>query len=184
MVWQPLRSVEHANAATTALGQGDGTRALTDAQAAASEDPVAWQPLWYLSEIYSAFRNERQARTELLAGVNRQPDNAQTWYQLGEFELNHGQARAALAALQRAHQLDLADPQTNAMLAQARLASGAARSAGPGIEVFAARLIESGTQIRWVTSGLIPCRSACGHQTSDHMNIVGSLPMHAQVPPR
>jgi cytochrome c-type biogenesis protein CcmH/NrfG len=120
MVWQPLRSVDDANAAMTALGTGDDTRALADAQTAASEDPVALQPLSDLAVIYSDLGNERQARAELLAGVNRQPDNAQAWYQLGTFELGHRQAPAALAALQQAHQLDLGDRTTDGELAQAR----------------------------------------------------------------
>ena len=119
MIWQPLRSVDDAAAAMNALGNGNGALALADAQAAASEDPVAWAPLWDLSVIESALGDTGRARAELLAGVARQPDNAQAWYQLGTFELHHGQVRAAVRALQRAHALDLADQTTVAALAAA-----------------------------------------------------------------
>jgi hypothetical protein len=123
MIWQPLRSVQHASAAMNSLAGGNATSALSDARAAASEDPVAWQPLFDLSLIYGALRNPQQARAELLDGVARQPDNPQAWYWLGSFELHHRETRAAVAALQRAHALDLADPATNSQLtlAQAQL---------------------------------------------------------------
>jgi hypothetical protein len=124
MVWQPLRSANDGTASMTALSNGDGGRALADAQAAASEDPVAYQPLVDLMYVYGRLRNERQARAEQLDAVDLQPGNAQAWYQVGAFELSQGQARAALAALRRAHRLDLEDPTTQAelALAQAQLA--------------------------------------------------------------
>ena len=127
MVWQPLRSADDANAAMNALAAGNGGAALDDAQSAAAEDPVAWQPLWDLSLIDSALGKPQLAQTELLDGVVRQPDNAQAWYELGEYELGHRQARAAVGALQRAHELDLADLATDAALAQAQ-AQAQARS--------------------------------------------------------
>ncbi len=119
LVWQPLRSVQDANAALNALAQGNATSALSDAQAAASEDPVAWRPLFDLSLIYSALRDRHRARAELLDGVARQPDNAQAWSALGTFELSYGPLRPAVSSLQRAHELDLADTTTISQLAQA-----------------------------------------------------------------
>ncbi len=138
MIWQPLRSVDDAADAMAALGAGDGAGALTDAQAAASEDPVAWQPLADLSVIYGALGNAHQARTELLAGVKRQPGNARAWYELGAFELAHGPTRASLAALQQAHELDLTDPGTKAELQTSRSrvpAPGDVRGAPRRLEV-------------------------------------------------
>ncbi|MGO9972070.1 MAG: O-antigen ligase family protein [Solirubrobacteraceae bacterium] len=122
LIWRPLHSVDEANAAMLALQHRDGTTALADARAAASEDPVAWQPLFDLSVVYRALGDERQARVELLDGTQLQPANWQAWFALGSFELAQRQAPAGIAALVRAHDLYLQSDVITTALQQARSA--------------------------------------------------------------
>ncbi len=124
VIWQPLRSYDADGAAISALLRGDTSAALADARAAAASDPVSVEPLFELSEIYSGLGDRVAAERELLDAVSRQPSNPATWQRLGSFELQHGQPRKALDALERAHRLDLASVQTTQLLARARAASG------------------------------------------------------------
>src|SRR5258708_22175371 len=52
---------------------------------------------------------------------------------------------------------------------------------GPGIEVAQVMLNPSGTNIAWVTNGLRPCRSACGHHAKNHMNWLESIGSDATI---
>ena len=105
-VWQPLHSTDAFNAAIGAMSQGNSAAALADAQSAAASDPVSAEPLWELSEIYSARRDPTAAREELVKAANVQPANPETWEQLGEFDLAQHQAIAAVLELQTAQLLD------------------------------------------------------------------------------
>ena len=105
-VWQPLHSADAFNAAIGAMSQGNSTAALADAQSAAASDPVSTEPLWELSEIYSARRDPTAARGELVKAANVQPANPETWEQLGEFDLAQHQTIAAVLELQTAQLLD------------------------------------------------------------------------------
>ena len=119
-IWQPLRSIDADNAATTALIQGNGSAALADANSAAASDPVAVLPLWELSDVYSDLGEPERARAEALNAVNLQPENPQSWGFLGAFYLSAHEPRPALSALERAHALDLSDPIISQELANAR----------------------------------------------------------------
>jgi O-Antigen ligase len=121
-MWQPLRSDQANAAAIAAFANGKARAAIDDARAAASEDPVTVDPLFQLSEIYTAIGDPAAARGELLSAVHRQPQNPQTWLALGQFELQEHRPAAALGPLQWAHQLDLGSPEVNQALAQARAA--------------------------------------------------------------
>ncbi len=121
-VWQPLRSQDATAAAITALGNGDIGAAIADARNAAAEEPVAVEPLLELAAIYTASGNLPAARHELVRAVNRQPENAQTWLALGEFDLQHHHRARALASLRRAQLLDLGSPAVSQALAQAERA--------------------------------------------------------------
>jgi hypothetical protein len=123
-IWQPLRSADAQTAAIAALERGDSGAALGDAQTAADVDPVAIDPLFQLSAIDEGRGDRRDARAELLAATARQPDNAQSWIALGEFELRTGQPRLAIAALQRALVLDRSSAEAAASLASAQRAAG------------------------------------------------------------
>jgi hypothetical protein len=77
--------------------------ALDDAKAAHSFNPLAIEPLWLmaaLSDNAEALRRYRQAR-------DLEPQNPDTWYQLGAFELLElKQPRAAYRDLNHAYTLD------------------------------------------------------------------------------
>jgi tetratricopeptide (TPR) repeat protein len=123
LIWQPLRSSDADAAAVAALTQGNSPAALADANAAVSRDPLAVAPLWIRSEIYSALGDRAHADAQAQAAVSLQPENPQTWAFLGALYLATHQPNLALAALTRAHALDLANPGLTQQLAAARAAS-------------------------------------------------------------
>ncbi|MBV8429661.1 MAG: O-antigen ligase family protein, partial [Solirubrobacterales bacterium] len=84
-VWvivQPLRSADAYSAAYSAAFSDNARVALTDAQSAASEDPVSVDPLFLLSLLYSDQGNSATARRELVQAESRQPANPETWQEL------------------------------------------------------------------------------------------------------
>jgi len=124
VVLQPWRASRADSEAISALLRGDGGAALTDAQAARASDPVSVEPLFLLSRIYGARGDATQARAELVKATTVQPENSQTWSQLGGYDLDQHARTQALAELQRAHQLDLGSTQIASQLQRARAASG------------------------------------------------------------
>jgi O-Antigen ligase len=120
LIWQPLSSADSIASAENAAVSGDTSAAFADARDAAGSDPLALQPLFVLSELYQSVRDEPAARAELVKAVQLQPENSQSWYQLGSFDLANHQARRALPSLQRAFALDPTVPQTGIALAQAQ----------------------------------------------------------------
>ena len=119
-VWQPLHSSDQVTAAIDAMTRGDAPAALTDARSAADSDPVSVDPLWELAAIYSATGNQAASRAELVKATQVQPSNAQTWQQLGSFDLQAHRTGLALPELERAQQLDRTSAVTAQLLAQAR----------------------------------------------------------------
>lgn len=118
-IWQPLRASDATAAAVSAFGRGDTNSAIADATHAAAEDPVSVDPLFQLAAIYTATRETRAARTELLRAVARQPENPQTWLMLGEFDLGERHPRVALRSLERARQLNLGSAEIAQQIARA-----------------------------------------------------------------
>jgi O-antigen ligase/polysaccharide polymerase Wzy-like membrane protein len=123
-VWQPLHSQDAFDAAITAMSNGNSTAALADAQDAAASNPVAVEPLWELSGIYSARRDPTDARQELVKATTVQPSNPATWEQLGQFDLAQQQPIVAVLELQTAQLLD----RSSAPLAQQLAAAESALS--------------------------------------------------------
>ncbi|HJS93586.1 MAG TPA: hypothetical protein VJ741_04935, partial [Solirubrobacteraceae bacterium] len=119
-VWQPLHSSNQVTAAITAITRGDAPAALASARGAAGSDPVSVDPLWELSAIYSALGNQAASRAELVKATNVQPSNAQTWQQLGAYDLQAHHPELAMPELQRALRLDRTSLITAQNLAQAR----------------------------------------------------------------
>jgi hypothetical protein len=120
LIWQPLRSANAANAAETAGGL---PAAFASARSAADYDPLSLQPLLLLASLYESEHDLRAARSELVKGVNTQPDNYESWLALGTFDLNneHDPERS-LPSLRRAVALNPTVPTTTQALAVARLA--------------------------------------------------------------
>jgi hypothetical protein len=119
-VWQPLHSSDQVTAAIGSMIRGDAPAALAEARGAAGSDPVSVDPLWELSAIYSAIGNRAASRAELVKATNVQPSNAQTWQQLGSYDLQAHHPRLATGELQRALRLDRTSQITAQNLAQAR----------------------------------------------------------------
>jgi hypothetical protein len=131
-VWQPLHSADSFGSAISAMGRGDAAAALADARSAADSDPVSVDPLWEQSAIYSALGNATAARSKLVQATSLQPENPQTWLQLGEFDLQAHQVRLAVGELQTAHRLDLASGPISQQLGAARTALVSATPAQTG----------------------------------------------------
>jgi hypothetical protein len=119
-VWQPLHSSDQVSSAIDAMTRGDAPAALADARGAADSDPVSVDPLWELSAIYSAVGNPAASRAELVKATDIQPSNAQTWQQLGAYDLQAHHPELATQELQRALDLDRTSQITAQSLAQAR----------------------------------------------------------------
>lgn len=119
-VWQPLHSSDQVTAAIGAMTRGDAPAAMTEARSAAANDPVSVDPLWELSAIYSAIGNQAASRAELVKATQVQPSNAETWQQLGSYDLQARHPELAMPELQRALQLDRTSQITAQNLAQAR----------------------------------------------------------------
>ncbi|HET6870755.1 MAG TPA: O-antigen ligase family protein [Solirubrobacteraceae bacterium] len=119
-VWQPLHSSDQVTAAINAITRGNAPTALAEARGAASSDPVSVDPLWELSAIYSAIGNQAASRAELVKATNVQPSNAETWQQLGAYDLQAHHPELAMTELERALRLDRTSQVTVQNLAQAR----------------------------------------------------------------
>jgi hypothetical protein len=119
-VWQPLHSSDQVSSAIDAMTRGDARAALADARGAADSDPVSVDPLWELSAIYSAVGDRAASRAELVKATGIQPSNAQTWQQLGSYDLQAHHPQLAMRELQRALRLDRTSQITAQNLAQAR----------------------------------------------------------------
>jgi hypothetical protein len=131
-VWQPLDSADSFGSAISAMSRGDAAAALADARSAADSDPVSVDPLWEQSAIYGALGNAAAARSELVQATSLQPENPQTWFQLGEFDLQAHHVQLAVGELEAAHRLDLASGPISQQLSQARTALVSATPAQTG----------------------------------------------------
>lgn len=116
-IWQPLRSTDASSAAISAATRGEMSSALSNARAAVARDPLALSPRFELSALLSAVGDP--ARAELVKATDVQPQNADSWLQLGTYDLQHRRPQVALAELGRAHQLDVNSNVTAQELTQA-----------------------------------------------------------------
>ena len=71
-------------------------QALSDARDAVSRDPLALAPRFELSAIYCAIGDKSQARAALVNATRVQPDNSDSWLQLGSYDLQQREPRLAL----------------------------------------------------------------------------------------
>jgi hypothetical protein len=123
LIWQPLRS---ANDASAVFSARSAAAAFDDARSAEAADPLALQPHLVLSQLYASQGDTAAARAELVKAVNLQPDNYESWYALGTYDLGRNQPRRALVSLERAYSLNPTILATQESLTQARNAAGAA----------------------------------------------------------
>ncbi len=119
VMWQPLRSAQALSAAENA---NSNAQAFADARAAASSDPLAYQPHFVLSALQQHLGDRAAARAQLVAATRAQPSNPYTWYQLGTYDFAAGDKRAAVADMTRVLALD-AGPDVPAFFPRAILAA-------------------------------------------------------------
>jgi hypothetical protein len=102
--WLAQRKIDEAYLASPR----DVLRLTDDARAL---DPLAVEPLFQAAQAQDALGNRRQAWSLYLQATDRQPDNKETWYRLGYFELYQlGCPRYALPHLERFQALDPMGP--------------------------------------------------------------------------
>jgi hypothetical protein len=114
MIWRPLHSAQLVNAAEDAT---TGAQASHDAHAAQSADPLSLAPYELLSQLASNGHDPGEARAQLERATRVQPDNPDSWFQLGRYLVIHREWPAVLVATRRASMLDLTDDQTKQTLA-------------------------------------------------------------------
>jgi hypothetical protein len=122
LIWQPLRS---ANDISAVFSAQSATAAFADARSAQAADPLALQPHFVLSRLYAGQGNTAAARAALVKAVALQPDNYESWYALGTYDLARNQPRLALRSLERASGLNPTLIVIQESLTQARSAAGA-----------------------------------------------------------
>jgi tetratricopeptide (TPR) repeat protein len=93
--WQPLRSDDAWNSAYEANTAHQYVLARADAETAASENPLDYQPLVELAAAQAGLHELAKARTTIERAVRLQPSNPQTWYDLAYFDFNALDAPAA-----------------------------------------------------------------------------------------
>jgi hypothetical protein len=111
--WLAARDVADAYAA---IERNDPRKALDEAQRARSLNPVSIEPLLAEAAAEDARGNDRAALQRYGEAVDLQPENWRTWYELGRFELNTGQAGRAIVHLRRARELDPLGPANDLLL--------------------------------------------------------------------
>jgi tetratricopeptide (TPR) repeat protein len=104
--WQPQRSVNATDAALEAVEANRLPEARADVQRARDVDPLSTTPLYVGATVELAAGNAPGARRLYEEAVRMQPSTSETWLRLAQFELNQGDARAALRAVGPALFLD------------------------------------------------------------------------------
>jgi O-Antigen ligase len=103
----PWLSVQRVNASIDAIGRGDARTSLRAAKEAHSLNPLALDPLWLQAATLASQHRLLPARKLYLDAVSLEPKNAETWFELGAFDLRtYGDARAAYNELNRSYTLN------------------------------------------------------------------------------
>jgi tetratricopeptide (TPR) repeat protein len=102
----PWLSTTKTDDAYASIERGAYSAAAGDARAAHSLNSFAVEPLFALGLAESLRGNTSEAERSYARAVRQQPDNPETWFNLGDFELQGGDSAAACAFLTRATELD------------------------------------------------------------------------------
>jgi hypothetical protein len=97
--YQPQRSVNETDAALEAVESNAIPTARAHVRTARAADPLSTNPLYVGATVETAAGNVAGARLLQREAVRRQPADAETWLRLSQFELDHGDPRAALRAI-------------------------------------------------------------------------------------
>ena len=105
----PWLSSEKTLDAYAAMDRRAYESAADRARTAHSLNALAVEPLYALGEAETLRGNLEEAEGWYVRAVRQQPDNPNTWFNLGDFELQAGNNKAACVFLTRATQLDRFD---------------------------------------------------------------------------
>lgn len=106
--WLAERSVREVG---SALDRGDLAAAADSAERARSLDPLSLAPLFARARVEETRRDADAALAAYREAVRLQPENPETWYQLGLYEFGRGDRCSAYAHLNEAYTLDPAGTQ-------------------------------------------------------------------------
>jgi tetratricopeptide (TPR) repeat protein len=101
--WLADRRVEDAYAS---IGRGDAKAAVSAARQAHDLNPLSIEPLWVWALAEAAGGNPAGTLRRYRQGTELQPENSDTWYALGAYELDLRRYRSAFRHLDRAYGLD------------------------------------------------------------------------------
>jgi len=103
----PSLATRRVDASYAALDARDVASARDRARAARALNALSPEPLWALAAVESAAGRQRVAVAYLREATSLQPENPETWYQLGlTYQLALGDQCQAYAALNRSYTLD------------------------------------------------------------------------------
>lgn len=131
--WQPLRSVNADDSAFELAAAQRYDEARGKALKAAREDPLSVEPLFTLGAVEATAGNKELGRAAFERAVALQPQNADTWVNLADYQLNTlNDAAGALKTLGPALYLDPHSATGVTLFLQAtRETSGAATATSP-----------------------------------------------------
>jgi len=101
--WLAERSVREVG---VALDRGDLAAAADSARRARSLDPLALAPLFARARVEEKRRDHEAALAAYREAVRLQPENPETWYELGLYEFDRGDRCSAYVHLNEAYTLD------------------------------------------------------------------------------
>jgi tetratricopeptide (TPR) repeat protein len=96
--------------AFAALRESQPSRALDDAKAAKSLNPLSIDPLLAQAAAEEARGDQEAALRAYQDAVRLQPENPRPWYELGQFELSSGLRDRGIQDLERSRELDPLGP--------------------------------------------------------------------------
>jgi tetratricopeptide (TPR) repeat protein len=79
--------LREVNSAYDAIGRGAFVAAVADARDGDSLDPLSVDPLWAWAGAETALGNKQDALDLFERATRRQPENASTWFSLGDYRL-------------------------------------------------------------------------------------------------
>ena len=101
--WLAERSVREAD---VALGRGDLAGAREAAERARSLDPLSLEPVFARARVEEEAADEAAALAAYRRAADVQPENPESWYQLGLYEFHLGDRCSAYVHLNRSYTLD------------------------------------------------------------------------------
>jgi len=121
-LFAPWYSGQRLQDAYNAVGRGDLVATIDAARDAHTLDPLALEPIQLLAFTLEGARDFSGAKRYFVLETKREPQNPETWYDLGQFYFHRRQWRPAYDALNHSYTLNAFGPagSTGGLLDQAR----------------------------------------------------------------